>query len=154
MLKYRLRHLVSSSILIKYKLWPKWLVDETSYGRTGVWTKRTMAELECGRNVSKAAKPGTNPEKMSAFICRNRDCHVRVSNYVQSVVGSCTEYDFHRMFRLSRTSFQDLCQVLQLSRLCAASYNALNIIRHSNMTVSVPANKRKTVSEIAPELLF
>ena len=32
--KYRLRHPVSSSILIKYKLWPKWFVAETYYGRT------------------------------------------------------------------------------------------------------------------------
>ena len=40
MLKYRLRHSVSSSILIKYKLWPKWFVAETYYGRTGVWLKR------------------------------------------------------------------------------------------------------------------
>ena len=35
---YRLRHSVSSSRLIKYKLWPKWFV----------------AEPECDRNVSKA----------------------------------------------------------------------------------------------------
>ena len=40
MLKYRLRHSVSSSILIKYKVWPKWFVAETYYGRTGVWPKR------------------------------------------------------------------------------------------------------------------
>ena len=44
-LKYRLRHSVSSSILIKYKLWPKrlwpkWFVVETYYGWTGVWPKR------------------------------------------------------------------------------------------------------------------
>ena len=25
-----------------------------NYGRNGLWTKRTMAEPECGRNVSKA----------------------------------------------------------------------------------------------------
>ena len=37
---YRLRHSVSSSILIKYKLWPKRLWPETYYGRTGVWPKR------------------------------------------------------------------------------------------------------------------
>jgi len=43
---YRLRHSVSSSILIKYG----W----NDYGRNGLWTKRTMAEPECGWNVSKA----------------------------------------------------------------------------------------------------
>jgi hypothetical protein len=37
-------HSVSSSILIKYKLWPKWFVDETYYGRTGVWTKRLESD--------------------------------------------------------------------------------------------------------------
>jgi hypothetical protein len=28
-----------------------------NYGRNGLWPKRTMAELECGRNVSKALGP-------------------------------------------------------------------------------------------------
>ena len=46
-LKYRLRHSVSSSILIKYKLWPKWFVDETYYDQTGVWTKRLESSLTC-----------------------------------------------------------------------------------------------------------
>ena len=32
--------IVGTSSHIKYKLWPKWFVDETYYGRTGVWTKR------------------------------------------------------------------------------------------------------------------
>jgi hypothetical protein len=42
----------SSSILIKYKLWPKWFVDETYYGRTGVWTKRLESKTNTPKSIS------------------------------------------------------------------------------------------------------
>ena len=42
----------SSSILIKYKLWLKWFVDETYYGRTGVWTKRLESKTDTPKSIS------------------------------------------------------------------------------------------------------
>ena len=83
-----------------------------------------MAEPECGRNV---LWPNWSVDETS-----------RKLQNLEQILKRCP--------RQSKYSAEII--------LCAASYNALNIIRHSNMTVSVPANKRKTVSEIAPELLF
>jgi hypothetical protein len=62
---------------VKYKLWPKWFVDETYYGRTGVWTKR-LASLYCMYNAPKCIylfKRTTNHEAMPCL------CHYNLSFY-------------------------------------------------------------------------